>query len=92
MHIAATSLWITPVIRARAGVRIGYMLLSVALQVVLSYWFYFDWVYRYGVDGGPLGFLTWSIPTIVGTLACEYGLSGEGWSARGADARLGVRS
>ncbi len=83
MHIAATSLWITPVIRARAGVRIGYMLLSVALQVVLSYWFYFDWVYRYGVDGGPLGFLTWSIPTIVGTLACDTVLSGEGWSRVG---------
>jgi hypothetical protein len=79
MHIAATSLWITPVIRARASVRVVYMLLSVALQFVLSHWFYFDWVYHNGVDGGPLGFLTWSIPTIVGTLACDTVLSGAGW-------------
>ncbi|MEZ6077571.1 MAG: hypothetical protein R3C56_18470 [Pirellulaceae bacterium] len=24
-----------------------------------------------GIDGGPLGFLTWCIPTLVGTLACD---------------------
>ncbi len=71
MHIAVTSLWITPVIRAGAGVRIAYMLASVVLQMALSHWFYFEWVYHRGVDGGPLGFLTWSIPTIVGTLACD---------------------
>ena len=83
MHIAATSLWITPVIRAPPGVRIVYMLLSVALQVFLSHWFYFDWVYHHGVDGGPLGFLTWSVPTIVGTLACDTVLSGAGWGRVG---------
>ena len=38
---------------------------------MLSYWFYFDWVHTGGIDGGPLGFLTWTIPTIVGTLACD---------------------
>ncbi len=76
MHIAVTSLWITPVIRASAGVRIAYMIFSAVLQVVLSHWFYFHWVNGVsdgitGVDGGILGFLGWTIPTILGTLACD---------------------
>ncbi len=33
MHIAVTSLWITPVIRAGAGVRIAFMVFSALLQV-----------------------------------------------------------
>jgi predicted acyltransferase len=71
MHIAVTSLWILPVIRASALVRVAYMIASAALQVGLSYWFYFDWVHTGGIDGGVLGFLAWTIPTITGTLACD---------------------
>ncbi len=76
MHIAVTSLWITPVIRASSRVRIAYMLFSAAVHFALSYWFYFDWVNgvidgRTGIDGGLLGFLAWTIPTILGTLACD---------------------
>lgn len=73
MHIAVTSLWVLPVIAAPAWVRIGYMLASAALHVGLSYGFNFQWVNTppVGIDGGPLGFLTWTIPTIVGTLACD---------------------
>jgi Heparan-alpha-glucosaminide N-acetyltransferase, catalytic len=78
MHIAVTSLWIVPVIRAGPGVRIAYMILSAVLQLFLSHWFYFDWVYHAGTDGGPLGFLTWSIPTIVGTLACDAVTTADG--------------
>lgn len=80
MHIAVTSLWITPVIRARASVRIVYMLLSAAAHVVLSYYFYFTWVNSppNGIDGGPLGFLTWTIPAIIGTLACDWVVEAEG--------------
>ena len=44
MHIATTSLWILLVIRARAGVRITFMLASAALHVFLSHLFYFGWV------------------------------------------------
>ncbi len=76
MHIAVTSLWITPVIRASASVRIVFMVASALLHVALSHWFYFDWVNgvidgRTGIDGGVLGFLAWTIPTILGTLACD---------------------
>ena len=55
MHIAVTSLWILPVIRSSALVRVAYMIASAALQVSLSYWFYFDWVHTGGIDGGAAG-------------------------------------
>ena len=78
MHIAVTSLWILPVIRSSALVRVGYMIASAALQVGLSYWFYFDWVHTGCIDGGPLGFLTWTLPTMVGTLACDAVITPDG--------------
>jgi hypothetical protein len=75
MHIAVTSLWVLPVIRAGALVRVAWMLGSAALFFGLSQWFYFEWVNGGngggGIDGGVLGFLAWTIPTIVGTLACD---------------------
>jgi predicted acyltransferase len=71
MHIAVTSLWILPVIRAGALARTAFMLFSAGLQVALSHWFYYDWVQTGGIDGGVLGFLAWTIPMIVGTLACD---------------------
>jgi predicted acyltransferase len=80
MHIAVTSLWILPVIRAGALVRILYMVGSALLHLWLSHAFYFYWVNGVpdgpsGIDGGPLGFLTWTIPTMVGTLACDVVMS-----------------
>lgn len=72
-HIALTSLWILPVIRARAGVRIAFAILSGAAHVYLSHVFNYHWENTdpNGVDGGPLGFLTWTIPAILGTLTCD---------------------
>ncbi len=73
MHIAVTSLWILPVVHGRAWVRIVWMVGSGLLHVVLSYAFNYVWVNTNpnGIDGGPLGFLTWTIPAIVGTLVCD---------------------
>ena len=73
MHIAVTSLWILPVVHSRPSVRIAWMIGSALLHVYLSYSFNFVWVNTApnGIDGGPLGFLTWTIPAIVGTLACD---------------------
>lgn len=72
-QIAATSLWVTPVIAARPGTRVGFAALSGLSHVALSYWFNYRWVNTspVGVDGGPLGFLTWSVPLLVGTLAYD---------------------
>src|SRR5262249_34125788 len=61
-HIAVTSLWILPVIRASAGVRVVYVAFSAALHAALSHWFNFEYVNTGGIDGGNLGFLAWSIP------------------------------
>jgi hypothetical protein len=73
MHIAATSLWILPFIRTRTSVRIVFALASAALHVVLSWWFNFEWCNTSpnAIDGGPLGFLTWTIPAVTGTVACD---------------------
>lgn len=78
LHIAATSLWILPVIATSSKVRILYAILSTILHVTLSWLFNFVWVNSnpVGIDGGPLGFLTWSIPALCGTLACDIVRSG----------------
>jgi predicted acyltransferase len=74
VHIALASLWILPVIAARAAVRVAYLLASAALHLYLSHLFYFDWAWNTPekvIDGGQLGFLTWSIHTLVGSLAYD---------------------
>ena len=72
-QIALTSLWILPVIRAGVKVRILFMIVSAALSVWLSHWFSYHWANTdpVGLDGGPLGFLSWAIPTILGTITCD---------------------
>ena len=73
LHIAATSLWILPVVTASWQLRVGYTVFSGILHVLVSWWFNFDWVYAdpVAIDGGPLGFLTWAVPALCGTLACD---------------------
>lgn len=51
----------------------AYLIASAALHLWLSSRFYVHWAWSPAViDGGPLGFLTWSIPTLVGTFACDF--------------------
>ncbi|OYW12981.1 MAG: hypothetical protein B7Z55_17625, partial [Planctomycetales bacterium 12-60-4] len=78
LHIAATSLWIVPVITASASTRVVFAASSGLLHLGLSWWFNFLWVNTSpkGIDGGPLGFLSWSIPAICGTLAYDLVRSG----------------
>ena len=73
LHLSVTSLWITPVVGKSIAVRVGWAAGSGLLHVVLSWGFNFVWVNTgsNGIDGGPLGFLTWSIPAIAGTVACD---------------------
>jgi len=78
-HIALASLWIAPVIAARPAVRIGFLVFSALLHLVLSAWFYFDfaWGPPSVIDGGQLGFISWAIPTLVGSLAYDMVVNAE---------------
>jgi len=72
VHIALTSLWVLPVIAAGTMTRVVFLIASAALHLGLSHRFYFQHAWTLPViDGGPLGFLTWTIPLLVGSLAYD---------------------
>ena len=73
LHIAATSLWILPVVTAPWKTRLCYIFASGILHVGISWWFNFEWIHTppAAIDGGPFGFLSWAIPALCGTLACD---------------------
>lgn len=78
VHIGLASLWVLLVIDKSVAVRIVFVSITAIVHTVLSKWFYFDWARSTGViDGGQLGFMTWSIPVIVGSLAYDC-VSGRG--------------
>ena len=65
LHIAATSLWILPVVVLSSRVRFGYAIFSGLLHLVVSWWFNFVWVNSDPMRdrfGGPLGFLPGPFP------------------------------
>src|SRR5262245_44270375 len=69
VHIGITTLWILPVIARNARTRIMWMLGSAVLHLALSSAFWYELLKeKHVIDGGPLGFLTWSIPTLAGSL------------------------
>ncbi len=72
-HIAVASLWVLPVIGLGTGPRAAWLILSAALHLIASHLGYYEWVNASpkGIDGGPLGFLTWTIPLLVGTFAAD---------------------
>ncbi len=81
VHIGVTSLFVLPVIAAPGWARALYAAAAGALHVWLSIdQGYYEWNWPYprttgypvGIDGGPLGFLTWSIPLVAGTLAHDW--------------------
>jgi predicted acyltransferase len=73
-HIGVTSLWCLPVIAAAGWVRAVWAAASGGLHVWLSHLGYYPWNLTppVGIDGGPLGFLTWAIPLVLGTLAHDW--------------------
>lgn len=72
VHIGVTSLWVLPVMASRSRVLVLFALASAALHLGLSWGFYYEFALRRPViDGGPLGFLTWTIPLIAGALAYD---------------------
>lgn len=84
VHIAVTALWILPVIGAQPAVQALFALGSAGLHLGLSHWFYYDFVMHTGIDGGMLGFLTWTVPMIAGSLAHDL-------VARTGDAKSAIK-
>lgn len=71
-HIGVTGLWVLPVMLAPARARIMYAVLSGLVHVALSHFFWYELLHaKRVIDGGLLGFLTWSIPTLAGSLAYD---------------------
>jgi Acyltransferase family len=61
-----------PVLAAGPGIRLAWLVGSAAAHFVLSHWWYYGWVTTHrNIDGGPLGFLTWTIPLLVGSFAFD---------------------
>lgn len=80
-HIAVTSIWVLPVISASAGWRILYAVGSLVLFHGLSESWYYEWVMkRPGIDGGPLGFLTWTTPLLLGSLTWDAVSQSRSWN------------
>ncbi|MFQ3650391.1 MAG: heparan-alpha-glucosaminide N-acetyltransferase domain-containing protein [Gemmataceae bacterium] len=77
-HIAVTTLWVLPVIAAPIWGRTVFALGSAGLHVAISLAGYYDWNMQppAGIDGGPLGFLTWTLPLVAGTLAHDWVMAG----------------
>jgi predicted acyltransferase len=83
--IGVTSIFVLPVIAASVRVRVLFMLGCAGLHVLLAPLFYFNFLYARpnwldalwgaqdvrGLDGGPFGFLAWSVPQIIGSLAYD---------------------
>ncbi len=91
VHIGVTSLWVLPVIARSARTRIAFMIGTGALHLALSYWFWYDLLREKRViDGGPLGFLTWAIPTLAGSLAYDLVRNHGAQGAVGRMLRWGV--
>lgn len=83
-HIALTTLWVLPCLRWNWLGRGLWLLGSIALHAGLSEYWYFHWVHAAptGIDGGPLGFLTWAIPACSGLWAGDMWLRWKASSGR----------
>jgi len=72
-HIAVTTLWVLPVIGQRWPIRLLWLLGSAALHVWCSHEFYLKYALdRPVIDGGPMGFLTWTIPVLAGSFVSDF--------------------
>jgi predicted acyltransferase len=83
--IGVTSLWVLPVIGRSVRVRLGFLLGGLALHALATQTFYLDFmngrpnpvdrflgtVGVHGREGGPLCFLVWAVPQLVGSLVYD---------------------
>ena len=72
-HIGVTSLWVLPVITLSFRTRLLFLLGSAILHVLISHLFWYDTLQTWRViDGGLLGFLSWTVPTLAGSFAYDW--------------------
>lgn len=72
VHIGLTILWVLPVIGAGIWPRAGFVVFTALLHFAASWWFNHDLILQTPYwDGGPLGFLTWAIPTLGGSFTYD---------------------
>nr|MBR9812140.1 acyltransferase family protein [bacterium] len=72
-HIGVTTLWVLPVITLRFRARLFFLLGSTILHVVVSHLFWYETLQTWRViDGGLLGFVSWTIPTLAGSFAYDW--------------------
>jgi predicted acyltransferase len=93
--IGVTSIWVLPVIAGSIRLRVAYLIFCTGLHVVLCHLFYFDFMYAKpnwldsiwgatdvkGLDGGPFGFLAWTMPQLVGSFAYDCMIKKGSWLA-----------
>lgn len=73
VHIGVTILWILPVVTASTRARVVFAIASGAMHVGLSYVFWYELLHaKRVIDGGVLGFLTWAVPLLAGTLVHDW--------------------
>jgi predicted acyltransferase len=86
-HIAVTSLLVLPFMAARSWVLLGIVIVCGVGHTINAYFWGYRWTNTSpnGVDGGPLGVLTWAIPLLFGCIAHDS------WKAHGATPRLAIR-
>jgi predicted acyltransferase len=77
VHIGVASLWVLPVIESRPRVRIAFLFLSAGLFLTADLNGYHQWnrAEPRCIEGGPLGFLSWTIALLLGTLCCDLVLA-----------------
>jgi predicted acyltransferase len=84
VHIGVTSVWVLPVVARGARARLLFAITSFLLHLGFSAWFWYDLLQaKRVIDGGALGFLSWTLPVIAGTFAHDWA------RADGAITRLG---
>ena len=72
-HIGVTTLWVLPVIGLSGRIRLFYLVASGLLHLGLSHWFWYENLHEWRViDGGLLGFLSWTVPTLAGAFAYDW--------------------
>jgi len=77
-HIALATLWVTPVIGLSVKWRVGFLLMSLVLHIVISAVGYYAWVVgRPCIDGGQLGFISWSVCLLAGSFVYDIIAQGQ---------------